>query len=107
LLGFGWVLAQWGWGTVLGNLQISTADRLPEEQRGKVAGLTGFATQVAPVIGVILTVGVTGNPLLLFLLPGLVGVMLVPLFITLVHEDDTRDLPKETLTVGGLLRKYL
>ena len=74
ILGFGWVLAQWGWGTVLSNLQISTADRLPESQRGKVAGLTGFATQVAPVFGVILTVGVTGDPLLLFLIPGVVGV---------------------------------
>ena len=30
LLGAGWILAQWGWGTVLGNLQNSTADRLPE-----------------------------------------------------------------------------
>ena len=57
LLGAGWILAQWGWGTVLGNLQNSTADRLPEAQRGKVAGLTGFATQVAPVIGVIATMG--------------------------------------------------
>jgi MFS family permease len=107
LLGFGWVLAQWGWGTVLGNLQISTADRLPEEQRGKVAGLTGFATQVAPVFGVILTVGVTGNALLLFLLPGIVGVVLVTLFVALVHEADSRELPKDALTVGGLLRKYL
>ncbi|MET0830266.1 MAG: MFS transporter, partial [Microbacterium sp.] len=69
ILGFGWVLAQWGWGTVLSNLQISTADRLPESQRGKVAGLAGFATQVAPVFGVILTVGLTGDPLLLFLVP--------------------------------------
>ena len=107
LLGFGWVLAQWGWGTVLSNLQISTADRLPEEQRGKVAGLTGFATQVAPVFGVILTVGFVGNALLLFLIPGIVGVVLVTLFVALVHEDDSRGLPKDTLTVGGLLRKYL
>ncbi|MEI5583572.1 MULTISPECIES: MFS transporter [unclassified Agromyces] len=106
-LGFGWVLAQWGWGTVLSNLQISTADRLPEEQRGKVAGLTGFATQVAPVFGVILTVGVTGNALMLFLLPGIVGVILVTLFVALVREDDSRGLPKDALTVGGLLRKYL
>ena len=107
LLGFGWVLAQWGWGTVLSNLQISTADRLPEEQRGKVAGLTGFATQVAPVFGVILTVGVTGNALLLFLLPGIVGVILVTLFVTLVDEADSRELPKDALTISGLLRKYL
>lgn len=107
VLGFGWVLAQWGWGTVLSNLQISTADRLPESQRGKVAGLTGFATQVAPVFGVILTFGVTGDPLLLFLIPGVVGVVLVTLFVTLVHEGDSRALPREHIGLGGLLRKYV
>jgi MFS family permease len=107
VLGLGWVLAQWGWGTVLSNLQISTADRLPESQRGKVAGLTGFATQVAPVFGVILTFGVTGDPLLLFLIPGVVGVILVGLFVTLVHEDDARALPREHIGVAGVLRKYL
>ncbi len=107
VLGLGWVLAQWGWGTVLSNLQISTADRLPESQRGKVAGLTGFATQVAPVFGVILTFGVTGDPLLLFLIPGAVGVVLVTLFVTLVHEDDSRALPRERIGLSGLLKKYL
>lgn len=107
VLGVGWVLAQWGWGTVLGNLQNSTADRLPESQRGKVAGLTGFATQVAPVIGVIATMGLTGDPLLLFLVPGVVGVVLVTLFVTLVHEDDSRALPLERIGLSGVLAKYL
>ena len=107
VLGFGWVLAQWGWGTVLSNLQISTADRLPESQRGKVAGLTGFATQVAPVFGVIATFAVTGNALLLFLIPGAVGVVLVALFVLLVHEADSRTLPREPLGVAGVLKKYL
>lgn len=107
LLGFGWILAQWGWGTVLGNLQNSTADRLPESQRGKVAGLTGFATQVAPVFGVIATMGVTGDALLLFLIPGAVGVILVTLFVTLVHEDDARKLPRERIGLAGVLSKYL
>jgi MFS family permease len=107
ILGAGWILAQWGWGTVLGNLQNSTADRLPEAQRGKVAGLTGFATQVAPVIGVIATMGLTGNALLLFLVPGVVGVVLVTLFVTLVHEDDSRGLPLERIGAAGVLRKYV
>jgi len=107
VLGLGWVLAQWGWGTVLSNLQISTADRLPESQRGKVAGLTGFATQVAPVFGVIATFGVTGNAVLLFLIPGAVGVVLVSLFVLLVHEADARELPREAIGVAGVLRKYL
>jgi MFS family permease len=107
VLGAGWILAQWGWGTVLGNLQNSTADRLPESQRGKVAGLTGFATQVAPVIGVIATMGLTGDPLLLFLVPGVVGVVLVTLFVTLVHEDDSRALPRERIGFAGVLGKYV
>lgn len=54
VLGVGWVLAQLGWGQVLVNLQTSTADRLPESQRGKVAGLAGFATQIGPVFGVVI-----------------------------------------------------
>ncbi|MEU1972693.1 MFS transporter [Microbacterium sp. NPDC019599] len=107
ILGFGWILAQWGWGTTLSNLQISTADRLPESQRGKVAGLTSFATQIAPVFGVIMAQFFTGDPLLLFLLPGAVGVLFVLLFVTLVHEDDSRSLPKDPITVGQLLAKYV
>jgi MFS family permease len=107
VLGAGWILAQWGWGTVLGNLQNSTADRLPESQRGKVAGLTGFATQVAPVIGVIATMGLTGDPLLLFLVPGVVGVVFVTLFVALVHEDDSRRLSLERIGIAGVLGKYL
>src|SRR4029078_8487422 len=94
-------------GPVRGTLQNSTADRLPESQRGKVAGLTGFPTQVAPVIGVIATIGVTGNALSPFLIPGLVGVVLVTLFVTLVHEDDSRMLPREHIGLSGVLRKYV
>jgi MFS family permease len=107
VLGLGWILAQWGWGATLANLQISQADRLPEAQRGKVAGLTSFATQVAPVFGVILAQFFTGDPLLLFLVPGAVGVVFVLLFVTLVHEDDARALPKDPITVRQVLAKYL
>lgn len=107
VVGLGWILAQWGWGTTLSNLQISTADRLPESQRGKVAGLTSFATQIAPVFGVILAQFFTGDPLLLFLVPGAVGVIFVVLFVALVHEDDSRALPKDPITVVQLLSKYL
>ncbi|MDQ0733284.1 MFS transporter [Arthrobacter sp. B1I2] len=108
VLGAGWILAQLGWGQVLSNLQISTADRLPESQRGKVAGLTGFATQVAPVVGVVLAGSFTTNNLLLFLVPGAIGVLLTLLFVLLVHEKDSRgNTFEEKLNLGGLLRKYL
>lgn len=107
IVGLGWILAQWGWGTTLSNLQISTADRLPESQRGKVAGLTSFATQIAPVFGVVIAQFFTGDPLLLFLVPGAVGVLFVVLFVTLVREDDSRGLPKDPITVPQLLSKYI
>lgn len=108
ILGFGWILAQLGWGQVLSNLQISTADRLPESQRGKVAGLTGFATQVAPVFGVIMASGLTGDPLMLFLVPGIVGVVLVALFVLFVHEADSRGNSfDDRITARSLLSKYL
>lgn len=107
LLGVGWLLAQLGWGQVLGNLQISTADCLPEQQRGKVAGLTSFATQVAPVFGVILAQFFTTNSLLLFFVPGLVGVVFTLLFVFLIHEPDSRGMVLEPLTVPKLLSKYV
>jgi MFS family permease len=108
ILGFGWVLAQLGWGQVLSNLQISTADRLPESQRGKVAGLTGFATQVAPVFGVIMASGLTGDRLMLFLVPGIVGIVLVALFVLFVHEADSRGNSfDDRITARSLLSKYL
>ena len=108
ILGVGWVLAQAGWGQVLGNLQISMADQLPEEQRGKVAGLAGFATQVTPVFGVVIAGGLSGDPLLLFLVPGAVGVLFVALFVLFTTEKDTRGaIFDERLSVATLFSKYV
>ncbi|MFI6792086.1 MFS transporter [Nonomuraea sp. NPDC050383] len=107
VLGAGWVLAQFGWGSTLGGLLSSQADRLPEEQRGKVAGLSGFAALVSPVVGVILAGTLSSNALLLFLVPGAVGVLSVILFVCLAGEADSRHLPPaEPLTFGSLLLKY-
>lgn len=108
LLGVGWILAQLGWGQVLANLQTSMADKLPESQRGKVAGLTGFATQIAPVFGVVIAGGFAGDALLLFLLPGVVGVVFVALFVLFIAEEDTRGRRfDERLSPATLFSKYL
>ncbi|MFG1996872.1 MFS transporter [Actinoplanes sp. NPDC048988] len=107
ILGLGWILAQMGWGTVLGNLQNSTADRLPEEQRGRVAGLSGFAQQIGPVLGVVLAGGLAGDSRLLFLVPGAVGVVLVALFVVVVAEPDSRGREHAPLTARALGAKFL
>jgi MFS family permease len=84
VLALGWALAQLGWGTIVSLLIASQADRLPEFQRGKVAALAGVVQPIAPIIGVLVAGGLTGNPLLQFLVPGMVGVLAVGLFVCLL-----------------------
>lgn len=109
VLGLGWVLAQLGWGTVLSVLLASQADRLPESQRGRVSGLLGVVSQLAPVAGVLLAGGLARDNLLLFLLPGAFGVVGMALFVCFVREPDSRRLATtgEPLTVVSLTRKYV
>jgi len=108
VLALGWMLAQLGWGQALGSLQISAAERLSESQRGKVSGLVGFATQIAPVLGVAIAGVLSGTSLLLFLVPGAVGVVLVALFVVLIPEPDSRGLVLGSPpTLGDLLRNQI
>ncbi|WP_198653586.1 MFS transporter [Actinocorallia populi] len=109
VLGLGWVLAQLGWGTVLSLLTASQADRLPESQRGKVSGMVGVVQQLAPIAGALLGGGLAGSHLLLFLVPGAVGVVAMVLFICFVSEPDNRraTLSFEPLTPRSLARTYV
>lgn len=108
VLGLGWVLAQMGWNASLLMLTNSLADRLPESQRGKVAGFGGFVAQLAPALGAALGGMLATQTLLLFLVPGAVGVVLVLSFVFFVHEDDARGLEQaDRLTVRDLAGKYV
>ena len=108
VLGAGWVLTQLTWGLAYGMLQTVNADRLPESQRGRVSGLVGFATQVAPVLGVVLAGVFSGNNVLLFLVPGTVGVLLVATFVTLIPEPDSRGMNVAAgLGLLGFFGKYI
>ncbi|MFC4117353.1 MFS transporter [Nonomuraea zeae] len=109
MLGLGWVLAQIGWGSILALLIASQADQLPGSQRGKVSGLGGMVGQLAPVAGALLASGLTGNTLLLFLLPGVVGAVAMVLFVLLVSEPDSRDQrwTGEPWSLGALARTYV
>lgn len=104
ILALGWVITQIGWGSANGSILLSQADRLPEEQRGKVAGLTGFTNMIGAVAGVGIASAFIGSNFLVFLVPGFVGLVFVLLWVTLVKEQDSRLLPvAEKLTVGRAL----
>ncbi|YCQ22557.1 MFS transporter [Arthrobacter sp. Z1-9] len=108
LLAVGWALTTFGWGTVGGSVGNLLADRLPEQQRGSVSGLTNLAGQISPVVGILMVGTVASDPVLLFLLPALAGGILVLLFILFVNEPDSRHLDTGArLTLPGFLRSLL
>jgi MFS family permease len=108
VLAVGWVLAQIGFSQVLNNLTTIQADRLPEAQRGKVAGLAGSVSMAAPVIGAMAAVVLAEQPVLLFMVPGAIALILVTLFVLRIPEDDSRDLVFDTaLTAKTVISKYV
>lgn len=107
LLGVGWVIANLGWGTAMGSIGNFQADRLPPSQRGKVSGLTGMVMQVAPVAGVLLAGTVTGDPLMLILLPMMIGTPLVLAFVIFGKEGDSRHLEFDhKLSFGTVIKSF-
>ena len=103
----GWAVTQFGFG--IGGLIIaaSMGDRLPQSQRGKVAGLTGVATMLASIMGVAIAGAFASNGLLLFLVPGGVGAVLIFLFVIFVKEPDTRQqAAQERVSIRSVLAGY-
>ncbi|WKX06327.1 MFS transporter [Streptomyces sp. NL15-2K] len=103
----GWGVTQLGFGIAGLQVTSSMGDRLPESQRGKVAGLTGVATMVASIAGVGLASAFATSNLLIFLFPGLVGATFILLFAVFVKEPDLRNAAApEKVTMGSLLSGY-
>ncbi|WES66057.1 MFS transporter [Microbacter sp. GSS18] len=101
----GWLLTSIGWGTAGGSIGNLLADILPERQRGGVSGLVNLAGQVSPVFGILLAGLVTEDSLLLFLVPALVGAVLVLAFALLVDEADSRHMRfADALTITRFLK---
>lgn len=108
LLALGWLLAQLGWGTAAGTFLFIQADRVPESQRGSVAGLMGFAAMIAPVAGSVIGAALVFSNYLVFLVPGGIGFLLVALFaLTAARERRDALQPVEgRLQLGTVLSKY-
>jgi MFS family permease len=103
----GWILGMAAWSTAGGALQNWIADRVPEEQRGRVSALTGVTTQVAPIIGIGIAYAVSQSTLLVFLLPGLIGLALILLLPIVKREGSSKDLPvTNQVTVRKLVASY-
>ncbi|MCZ9880593.1 MFS transporter [Arthrobacter sp. B2a2-09] len=103
-----WVFANLGWGSAISAIQNVQADRLPDSQRGKVSGLVGLASQIAPVLGVSIAYAMGRNILLIFVVPGLIGIAFLLFFLISGGEKDSRHLETRTEPITGrmLFGKY-
>ncbi|GAA1650125.1 MFS transporter [Actinoplanes couchii] len=108
LVAAGWMLAMLGWATVSQLILSAQADRVPEEQRGRISGFTGLTGQIAPIMGVGITSLVSGSTFLVFVLPGLIGAALLTGFLIAGKEPDSRNLPPAApVSARGLLSSYV
>lgn len=107
VVGAGWVLGMSGWSIAGAALQTLQADKLPERQRGKVSALTGLMTQIAPVLGIGVAYAVSSNTLLVFVVPGLIGAVLLVLFPLVKPEGSSKDLsPSNHVTLRSVVTSY-
>ncbi|NGO13551.1 MFS transporter [Streptomyces sp. HC44] len=107
LVGLAWVVGMIGWSTVGQAIQNVQADRVPEEQRGRVSAVTSVMTQIAPVIGIGIAYTVASSTLLVFLVPGVIGAAMLLLFPLLKPEGDSRALVHTSeVSLKGLVASY-
>lgn len=92
IVGAGWVLGMSGWSISGAAIQNLMADKLPDQQRGRVSALTSLMTQIAPVLGIGVAYAVSSNTLLVFVLPGVIGAVLLALLPVIKPEGSSRDL---------------
>jgi MFS family permease len=94
LLGLFWILGQ-----MLGNAAVSAhtasiADQLPPVQRGKVSGAIGIAQQAATYVAAFTASLFPQQLLLLFLVPGLIGFVLVTVFALVLPDKELPHRPR-------------
>ncbi|TDP79243.1 Na+/melibiose symporter-like transporter [Brachybacterium sp. AG952] len=91
LMAVGWFLAQAAGNLALAAYVASIADQLSPAQYGRASGLVGIAGNLAVMIATWLASAFAGNMLALFLVPGLIGMVLVLVFAFMLPEPVLRE----------------
>lgn len=105
LLVLTWTVAYIGYTAVGGMVLTHLGDRLPEVQRGRVAGFTGAVTQLAPVLGIVIAGSFTAAPFLLFTVPAAVALIGGLVFVA-VMKDEIAPATMPGVDIRGLLAGF-
>lgn len=91
LMAVGWFLAQAAGNLALAAYVASISDQLSPAQYGRASGLVGIAGNLAVMIATWLASAFAGSMLTLFLVPGLIGMVLVLAFAFMLPEPVLRE----------------
>src|SRR5699024_12391030 len=95
--GIGWVPAQLRGHAAVGAPTATLADQLPPLQRGKVSGATGVAQQAAFLAAAYAAQLLNSHMLLLFLVPGILGLALIALYAAVLPDVQLHRKPEGRL----------
>lgn len=103
----GWTVGYLGLTTTSAMFGTYMGDRLPESQRGLVAGINGAMVQISPILGILLSGRLVDYPVLLFAVPGIVAVLGALPFVIRMKDPSTigEDFPKPSIL--GVFKQVL
>ncbi|MFC8371274.1 MFS transporter [Streptomyces sp. NPDC057238] len=87
----GWAVTQLGANAVYAALLATIPDRVPDHLQGRVSGAVGMTLYVAMVLGTVLAQPLLHHTVLLFLVPGLLGLAGVSALVWLMRDDAPAD----------------
>lgn len=92
----GWTIAYIGYTITAVMILAFFGDRLPENQRGRVAGINGTLNYLGPIVGITLASQFTAMPALMFLVPGILALVGGLLFV-ITMKDTPVTTPRTTI----------
>jgi len=101
MLTFAWLFCQLASNAAYAALVASLADNVPEEQRGRASSVLALAQNVSILAGTYLAVFLVANLPLLFVVPGVVGIVLVVIYV-LVSPDVLPTNPVKPFSVSQI-----
>ncbi|WP_394525553.1 MFS transporter [Paenarthrobacter nicotinovorans] len=101
----GWAIAFLGYSACAAMILAHFGDRLPEQQRGRVMGINGALTQIAPIAGILISGGLAMSPSALFLVPAAIAGLGILIFLAVMKDPQLVDEPP-ALSGRELLKGY-
>lgn len=106
VLGAGWCLAQLGYNAAAATMTAVVADQVPEHRRGRIAGVIGFGNFLAMAIGAYVANWFSGDVLLMFLAPALIGIAPVLLYAFTMPDRRRTTAPTEPYGVREFFTSF-